>query len=152
MDGRGQVVLRYAPGENFNGSLHDIAGVCNERGQRVRADAPPRARGRRADRGSTDGLKIFESMRLAVEGARARTASRWLSRLAPGPPALTPTVEDALALGLTRAEYELVCEKQGAPPNQRGAGDVLAAVERALRLQALEEAAAHAADRGRGTW
>ncbi|HEY4428133.1 MAG TPA: phosphoribosylformylglycinamidine synthase subunit PurL [Solirubrobacteraceae bacterium] len=30
-----------------------------------------------------------------------------------------PTVEDALALGLTRAEYELVCEKQGGrPPNQ----------------------------------
>ena len=67
----GQVVLRYAPGENFNGSLHDIAGVCNEAGQRVRPDAPPRARGRRADGGSTDGLKIFESMRLAVEGAHA---------------------------------------------------------------------------------
>ena len=29
-----------------------------------------------------------------------------------------PTVEDALALGLTRAEYELVCEKQGGRPNQ----------------------------------
>jgi phosphoribosylformylglycinamidine synthase subunit PurL len=29
-----------------------------------------------------------------------------------------PTVEDALALGLTRAEYDLVCEKQGGPPNQ----------------------------------
>jgi phosphoribosylformylglycinamidine synthase len=26
-------------------------------------------------------------------------------------------LEDALALGLTRAEYELVCEKQGGPPN-----------------------------------
>src|SRR5207302_8234771 len=32
--------------------------------------------------------------------------------------AVLPTVEDALALGLTRAEYELVCEKQGRPPNQ----------------------------------
>ncbi len=32
---------------------------------------------------------------------------------------LIPTVEDALALGLTRAEYELVCEKQGGrAPNQ----------------------------------
>ncbi len=31
--------------------------------------------------------------------------------------ATLPTVEDALALGLTRAEYELVCEKQGGPPN-----------------------------------
>jgi phosphoribosylformylglycinamidine synthase len=29
-----------------------------------------------------------------------------------------PTVDDALALGLTRAEYELVCAKQGRPPNQ----------------------------------
>ncbi|HEV2975095.1 MAG TPA: phosphoribosylformylglycinamidine synthase subunit PurL [Solirubrobacteraceae bacterium] len=28
-----------------------------------------------------------------------------------------PTVEEALALGLTAAEYELVCEKQGGPPN-----------------------------------
>jgi phosphoribosylformylglycinamidine synthase II len=32
--------------------------------------------------------------------------------------AVAPTVEDALALGLTRAEYELVCEKQGCAPNQ----------------------------------
>ncbi len=32
--------------------------------------------------------------------------------------ATVPTVEDAIALGLTRAEYELVCEKQGGPPNR----------------------------------
>jgi phosphoribosylformylglycinamidine synthase len=32
--------------------------------------------------------------------------------------ATVPTVEDAIALGLTRVEYELVCEKQGGPPNQ----------------------------------
>ena len=32
--------------------------------------------------------------------------------------AVLPTVEDALALGLTRAEYQLVCEKQDGPPNQ----------------------------------
>jgi phosphoribosylformylglycinamidine synthase subunit PurL len=32
--------------------------------------------------------------------------------------AVLPTVKDALALGLTRAEYELVCEKQGREPNQ----------------------------------
>jgi phosphoribosylformylglycinamidine synthase len=32
--------------------------------------------------------------------------------------ATLPTVEDAVALGLTQAEYELVCEKQGGPPNQ----------------------------------
>ncbi len=29
-----------------------------------------------------------------------------------------PSVEDALALGLTRGEYELVCEHQGGAPNQ----------------------------------
>jgi phosphoribosylformylglycinamidine synthase II len=34
------------------------------------------------------------------------------------PIAAPPTLEDALALGLTRAEYELVCDKQGGPPNQ----------------------------------
>ncbi|MCW3057500.1 MAG: purL, partial [Solirubrobacterales bacterium] len=32
--------------------------------------------------------------------------------------AMLPSVEDALALGLTRDEYELVCIKQGRPPNQ----------------------------------
>jgi phosphoribosylformylglycinamidine synthase subunit PurL len=32
--------------------------------------------------------------------------------------ATLPTVEDALALGLTRAEYDLICEKQGRGPNQ----------------------------------
>src|SRR5271166_1124717 len=31
--------------------------------------------------------------------------------------ATLPTVEEALALGLTREEYELVCEKQGGAPN-----------------------------------
>ena len=29
-----------------------------------------------------------------------------------------PTVEDAVALGLTRPEYELICEKQGGAPNR----------------------------------
>jgi phosphoribosylformylglycinamidine synthase len=32
--------------------------------------------------------------------------------------ATLPTLADALALGLTEAEYELVCERQGRPPNQ----------------------------------
>jgi phosphoribosylformylglycinamidine synthase len=32
--------------------------------------------------------------------------------------ATLPTLEDALALGLTAAEYDLICEKQGRPPNQ----------------------------------
>ncbi len=33
------------------------------------------------------------------------------------PTSTLPTLEDALALGLTQEEYELVCEKQGRPPN-----------------------------------
>jgi phosphoribosylformylglycinamidine synthase subunit PurL len=32
--------------------------------------------------------------------------------------ATLPGLDDALALGLTQAEYELVCEKQNGPPNQ----------------------------------
>lgn len=32
--------------------------------------------------------------------------------------ATLPTLDDALALGLTEAEYELICEKQGRTPNQ----------------------------------
>jgi phosphoribosylformylglycinamidine synthase len=32
--------------------------------------------------------------------------------------ATMPSLRDALALGLTEAEYELICEKQGGPPNQ----------------------------------
>ena len=32
LEAAGQVVLRYAPGENPNGSLDDIAGVINEQG------------------------------------------------------------------------------------------------------------------------
>ncbi len=32
--------------------------------------------------------------------------------------AVLPNLKDALALGLTEAEYELVCEQQGRPPNQ----------------------------------
>jgi phosphoribosylformylglycinamidine synthase len=66
---RGQVVLRYTPGENFNGSLHDIAGVCNAAGN-VFGLMPHPEHAVDELTGSTDGLCIFESMRLAVEGAR----------------------------------------------------------------------------------
>src|SRR5205085_7398038 len=46
-------------------------------------------------------------------GAAATRAAQ-----AGGPAAQLPTLTDALALGLTEAEYGLVCEKQGRPPNQ----------------------------------
>ncbi len=49
---------------------------------------------------------------MAVQDSQANTSN-------PGVAAHDlPTVDDALALGLTRAEYELVCAKQGRPPNQ----------------------------------
>ena len=48
----------------------------------------------------------------ASGGARRR---EWSARSDNATP---PTVEDALALGLTRAEYELVCEHQDARPTR----------------------------------
>ncbi len=66
----GQVVVRYAPGHNFNGSLRDIAGVQNAAGN-VFGLMPHPEHAVDPLTGSTDGLRIFESMRLAVEGAHA---------------------------------------------------------------------------------
>ncbi len=71
MDNSGQIVLRYAPGENFNGSLHDIAGVSNEAGNVFGLMPHPEHAVDELIGGSTDGLRIFQSMRLAVEGAVA---------------------------------------------------------------------------------
>ena len=70
MDRGGQIVLRYAPGENFNGSAHDIAGVSNERGNVFGLMPHPEHAVDELTGGSADGLKIFESMRMTVEGAR----------------------------------------------------------------------------------
>ncbi|MFZ2113010.1 MAG: phosphoribosylformylglycinamidine synthase subunit PurQ [Solirubrobacteraceae bacterium] len=69
MQEQGQVVLRYAPGENFNGSLNDIAGVRNEQGN-VFGLMPHPEHAVDELTGSTDGLCIFASMRMAVEDAR----------------------------------------------------------------------------------
>ena len=66
----GQVLLRYAPGHNFNGSAHDIAGVMNEAGN-VFGLMPHPEHAVDPLTGSSDGLKLFESMRLAAEGVRA---------------------------------------------------------------------------------
>jgi phosphoribosylformylglycinamidine synthase len=67
----GQVVLRYAPGQNFNGSAADIAGVCNEQGNVFGLMPHPEHAVEELTGGSRDGLAIFRSMRLAVEGAHA---------------------------------------------------------------------------------
>jgi phosphoribosylformylglycinamidine synthase I len=65
----GQVLLRYAPGHNFNGSSREIAGVRNAAGN-VFGLMPHPEHAVDPLTGSTDGLRIFESIRLAVEGAR----------------------------------------------------------------------------------
>jgi phosphoribosylformylglycinamidine synthase len=64
-----QVLLRYAPGENPNGSLRDIAGVCNQ-GRNVFGLMPHPEHAVDPLTGSVDGLKIFESIRAQV-GRRA---------------------------------------------------------------------------------
>jgi phosphoribosylformylglycinamidine synthase len=69
LEAAGQVLLRYAPGHNPNGSLRDIAGVCNEAGN-VFGLMPHPEHAVDALTGSTDGAKIFESIRAHV-GDRA---------------------------------------------------------------------------------
>ena len=67
----GQVVLRYAPGENFNGSAHDIAGVVSERGNVLGLMPHPEHAVDELIGGSSDGLSIFQSIRASVEGVPA---------------------------------------------------------------------------------
>jgi phosphoribosylformylglycinamidine synthase len=71
IEANGQVLLRYAPGENFNGSLRDIAGVRNERGNVFGMMPHPEHAVDELIGGSSDGLSIFESMCMAVEGVPA---------------------------------------------------------------------------------
>jgi phosphoribosylformylglycinamidine synthase len=59
------VVLRYAAGQNPNGSQDDIAGVCNEH-RNVFGLMPHPEHAVDLLTGSADGLKIFESMRAHV--------------------------------------------------------------------------------------
>ncbi len=57
----GQVVLRYLPGQNPNGSRRDIAGVTNRAGN-VLGLMPHPEHAVDALTGSTDGARIFESL------------------------------------------------------------------------------------------
>jgi phosphoribosylformylglycinamidine synthase I len=61
MEANGQVAFRYAPGQNPNGSLRDIAGVSNAAGNVVGLMPHPE---HAVDplTGSVDGLKLFESV------------------------------------------------------------------------------------------
>jgi len=62
---RDQVLLRYAPGHNPNGSLRDIAGVCNA-ARNVFGLMPHPEHAVDPLTGSIDGLAIFQSIRAAV--------------------------------------------------------------------------------------
>jgi phosphoribosylformylglycinamidine synthase len=68
VESNGQLVFRYAPGENPNGSLNDVAGVRNERGNVVGLMPHPE---HAVDplTGSTDGLRLFESAVRALAAA-----------------------------------------------------------------------------------
>ena len=61
IEAKGQVAYRYAPGQNPNGSARDIAGVRNEAGN-VLGLMPHPEHAVDAMTGSTDGLRIFESV------------------------------------------------------------------------------------------
>ena len=65
LEASGQVVLRYTPGSNFNGSARDIAGVSNRAGNVVGLMPHPE---HAVDplTGSADGLRLFESAALVA--------------------------------------------------------------------------------------
>ena len=65
LEANGQVVLRYAAGENFNGSSRDIAGISNAAGNVVGLMPHPE-HAVDALTGSADGLKLFESAALVA--------------------------------------------------------------------------------------
>jgi phosphoribosylformylglycinamidine synthase subunit PurQ / glutaminase len=68
LEANGQVVLRYAPGSNPNGSLRDIAGVANEAGN-VMALMPHPEHAVDPLTGSTDGLRLFAAVADRVAAA-----------------------------------------------------------------------------------
>jgi phosphoribosylformylglycinamidine synthase len=72
LEARGGVILRYAPGNNPNGSVRDIAGVANERGNVVGLMPHPE-HAVDALTGSEDGLRLFESA-AAFAASRQPTA------------------------------------------------------------------------------
>ena len=75
-----QIILRYSdatgkivPGANPNGSLENIAGICN-RARNVFGLMPHPDRATDIRLGSIDGLKIFRSMIHAIEAGAVRAA------------------------------------------------------------------------------
>ena len=67
MGERGQIVLRYARRRELQRLAADIAGVCNEAGNVFGLMPHPEHAVDALIGGSTDGLKIFESMKTTIE-------------------------------------------------------------------------------------
>ncbi|TML80749.1 MAG: phosphoribosylformylglycinamidine synthase subunit PurQ, partial [Actinobacteria bacterium] len=65
MEEAGQVVLRYAPGENPNGSVRDVAGITNAAGN-VMGLMPHPEHAVDPLRGPTGGAAIFSSLASSV--------------------------------------------------------------------------------------
>lgn len=70
IEANSQVAFRYAPGQNPNGSLNDIAGITNEAGN-VLGLMPHPEHAVESFSGSTDGLALFRGPELALAGAFA---------------------------------------------------------------------------------
>jgi phosphoribosylformylglycinamidine synthase subunit PurQ / glutaminase len=68
LEDAGQVALRYAPGENPNGSERDIAGVVNQAGN-VLGLMPHPEHAVDPLTGSADGLRLFQSLAAAPAAA-----------------------------------------------------------------------------------
>jgi phosphoribosylformylglycinamidine synthase subunit PurQ / glutaminase len=80
LNDRRQVILRYAtpggvidPTANPNGSIENIAGICNREGN-VFGLMPHPDRACEERLGSTDGLRIFQSMIQTIDARRAQAA------------------------------------------------------------------------------
>ena len=88
LNAHGQVVLRYAdnqgrivPEANPNGSIENIAGICN-RDRNVFGLMPHPDRASDAQLGSTDGAKIFLSMVETIRAIRSPSTSDGIEQVA----------------------------------------------------------------------
>jgi phosphoribosylformylglycinamidine synthase len=61
LEGEGRVALRYAPGQNPNGSARDIAGILNQK-RNVLGLMPHPERVVDPLLGGTDGIKLFQGL------------------------------------------------------------------------------------------
>jgi phosphoribosylformylglycinamidine synthase len=74
MEANGRIALRYAPGQNPNGSVRDVAGVVNEAGN-VLGLMPHPEHAVDPFTGSEDGLALFRAL-LSAEQVRGRADAR----------------------------------------------------------------------------